>query len=158
MRIGARGETRTHDTGFAIQRLGRLATRAIWNGRRDSNSRVEFGRLACFQLHHFRVICVIRVEHRLSECKFGTPGRIRTRSIDVRSVVLFQLSYRSLRNSWCTVPDSNRCLSVGNAASLPTGPTVPGEMVGEDRIELSPRVPKTRMLALHHTPKIWCAR
>ena len=27
------------------------------------------------------------------------------------------------------------------------------EMVGEDRIELSPRVPKTRMLALHHTPK-----
>jgi hypothetical protein len=27
-------------------------------------------------------------------------------------------------------------------------------MVGEDRIELSPRVPRTRMLALHHTPKI----
>lgn len=26
-------------------------------------------------------------------------------------------------------------------------------MVGVDRIELSPRVPKTRMLALHHTPK-----
>jgi hypothetical protein len=26
-------------------------------------------------------------------------------------------------------------------------------MVGEDRIELSPRVPKTRMLTLHHTPK-----
>jgi hypothetical protein len=25
-------------------------------------------------------------------------------------------------------------------------------MVGEDRIELSPRVPRTRMLALHHTP------
>ena len=25
-------------------------------------------------------------------------------------------------------------------------------MVGEDRVELSPRVPKTRMLALHHTP------
>jgi hypothetical protein len=42
------------NTGFAIQRLGRLATRATWNGRRDSNSRVEFGRLACFQLHHFR--------------------------------------------------------------------------------------------------------
>src|SRR6185369_10171462 len=31
-------------------------------------------------------------------------------------------------------------------------------LVGEDRIELSPRVPRTRMLALHHTPKefrIW---
>ena|ERR1043165_1531073 len=25
-------------------------------------------------------------------------------------------------------------------------------VVGEDRVELSPRVPKTRMLALHHTP------
>ena len=24
-------------------------------------------------------------------------------------------------------------------------------MVGEDRVELSPRVPKTRMLALHHS-------
>src|ERR1044071_10459214 len=43
------------NTGFAIRRLSRLATRAMnWNGRRDSNSRVEFGRLACFQLHHFR--------------------------------------------------------------------------------------------------------
>ena len=63
------------NTGFAIRRLSRLATRAnwnqiprplsgrmskdswhlvTWNGRRDSNSRVEFGRLACFQLHHFR--------------------------------------------------------------------------------------------------------
>lgn len=28
------------------------------------------------------------------------------------------------------------------------------EMVGEDRVELSPRVPKTRMLTLHHTPKL----
>ena len=27
------------------------------------------------------------------------------------------------------------------------------DMVGEDRVELSPRVPRTRMLALHHTPK-----
>src|SRR5438105_10344816 len=26
-------------------------------------------------------------------------------------------------------------------------------LVGVDRIELSPRVPRTRMLALHHTPK-----
>ena len=25
-------------------------------------------------------------------------------------------------------------------------------LVGEDRIELSPRVPRTQMLALHHTP------
>ena len=35
----------------------------------------------------------------------------------------------------------------------PTGPTMHGKfLVGMDRIELSPRVPKTRMLALHHTP------
>ena len=33
----------------------------------------------------------------------------------------------------------------------PTGPTM--RMVGEDRVELSPRVPRTRMLALHHTPE-----
>ena len=46
----------------------------------------------------------------------GTPGRIRTRNLDVRSVALFQLSYRS-KKYWCTVPDSNRCLSVGNAVS-----------------------------------------
>lgn len=52
-------------TGFAIRRLSRLATRAVWNGRRDSNSRVEFGRLACFQLHHFRK-------------ESGAPYRIRT--------------------------------------------------------------------------------
>jgi hypothetical protein len=28
-----------------------------WSGRRDSNSRSEFGRLACFQLHHSRRDC-----------------------------------------------------------------------------------------------------
>ena len=28
----------------------------VWSGRRDSNSRSEFGRLTCFQLHHFRVL------------------------------------------------------------------------------------------------------
>ena len=28
----------------------------VWSGRRDSNSRSEFGRLTCFQLHHFRVV------------------------------------------------------------------------------------------------------
>ena len=38
-------------------------------------------------------------------------------------------------------PMGNRQLEIGNA------------LVGEDRIELSPRVPRTRMLALHHTPK-----
>jgi hypothetical protein len=74
-----------------------------WSGRRDSNSRSEFGRLACCRLHHFRE-------------DSGTPGRTRTRNLDVRSVALFQLSYRSGKG-WSIVPDSNRCLSVGNAVS-----------------------------------------
>src|SRR6266849_1981483 len=32
-------------------------------------------------------------------------------------------------------------------------PDLGSVLVGEDRIELSPRVPRTRMLALHHTPE-----
>ena len=32
------------------------------------------------------------------------------------------------------------------------------EMVGEDRVELSPRVPRTRMRTLHHTPKLKLVR
>ena len=66
------------NTGFAIQRLSHLATRAIWNGRRDSNSRVEFGRLACFQLHHFRIICVIRVLTTRMKLISGRGGQSRT--------------------------------------------------------------------------------
>src|SRR5437762_12715604 len=76
--FGARGETRTQDTGFAIRRLGRLATRANWNGRRDSNSRIEFGRLACFQLHHFRVFGVRRLVGALA---IGVRIRIQFRKV-----------------------------------------------------------------------------
>ena len=95
-------------TGFAIRRLSRLATRAKWNGRRDSNSRVEFGRLACFQLNHFRM--------------------------------------------WNSRQDSNPHSRRSKRRALPIEPQEQNELVGEDRVELSPRVPKTRMLALHHTP------
>jgi hypothetical protein len=35
-------------------RRSSAASCLIWSGRRDSNSRSEFGRLACFQLHHSR--------------------------------------------------------------------------------------------------------
>ena len=42
-------------TGFADRRLNQLGYACTsWSGRRDSNSRSEFGRLACFQLHHSR--------------------------------------------------------------------------------------------------------
>ena len=98
------------NTGFAIQRLSLLATRANWNGRRDSNSRVEFGRLACFQLHHFR-------EESLPERGTKTQKRFL-------------------------------CLCLFVAKNL----------VGEDRVELSPRVPRTRMRTLHHTPKLKLVR
>ncbi len=43
---------------------------------------------------------------------------------------------------WCAFGKSEIRISKSEILSL----------VGEDRIELSPRVPKTRMLALHHTP------
>ena len=33
-------------------------------------------------------------------------------------------------------------------------PFVAKNLVGEDRVELSPRVPRTRMRTLHHTPKL----
>src|SRR6266550_5896285 len=49
-RFGARGEIRTHVYRICSPAPGRLATRANWSGRRDSNSRFEFGRLAGFQL------------------------------------------------------------------------------------------------------------
>jgi hypothetical protein len=90
----------------------------VWSGRRDSNSRGEFGRLECFQLHHSRSrlaiakcrlqigvvslpvkLCWIWTKIKTSRPisnVFGAPGRIRTRSFDVRSVALFQLSYRSV--------------------------------------------------------------
>ena len=42
----------------------------------------------------FRVLQTRANPSQLSD-RFGAPGRIRTRSFDVRSVALFQLSYRS---------------------------------------------------------------
>ena len=70
------------NTGFAIQRLSHLATRA----------------------------------------NFGTEGEIRT-----------------LESS----------LEDSHVSSYITSANI---LVGEDRVELSPRVPRTRMLTLHHTP------
>ena len=122
----------------------------------------------------------------------GTPGRIRTHNLDVRSVALIQLSYRSIMNFGLRISDCgfenrgeqpvmidfrlrfksairNSKSEIWGGASYrirtgvsalatpclePTGPTMQRNfgLVGEDRIELSPRVPRTRMLALHHTP------
>ena len=111
------------NTGFAIQCLIHLATRANWNGRRDSNSRDEFGRLACFQLHHFRI-------DQESWC----GDTFNVASYRIRTGV-------SALATPCRTQLDQRC-----------------EMVGEDRVELSPRVPRTRMLTLHHTPKLKLVR
>jgi hypothetical protein len=44
----------------------------------------------------FRVFQTRANPSQLSDLSIGAPGRTRTRSFDVRSVALFQLSYRSL--------------------------------------------------------------
>jgi hypothetical protein len=116
------------NTGFAIQRLSHLATRAVWRGRRDSNSRVEFGRLACFQLHHFRVG---RESGRPAFC-----GGVRT----LHNKLEHRTGFEPVSQHW-----QRRVLNQLDQRC---------EMVGEDRVELSPRVPRTRMRTLHHTPKL----
>src|SRR2546425_6147845 len=66
------------NTGFAIRRLSRLATRAEWNGRRDSNSRIEFGRLACFRLHHFRKpLPIANCQFPIGRSSHGTESRLK---------------------------------------------------------------------------------
>jgi hypothetical protein len=120
------------NTGFAIQRLSHLATRAVWRGRRDSNSRVEFGRLACFQLHHFRVG---RESGRPAFC-----GGVRT----LHNKLEHRTGFEPVSQHW-----QRRVLNQLDQRC---------EMVGEDRVELSPRVPRTRMRTLHHTPKLKLVR
>ena len=71
---------------------------------------------------------------RFSSSDLGAPGGIRTHNLDVRSVAPIQLSFGS--SLLPTAPAS--CLLL---------------LVREDRIELSPRVSRTRMLALHHARK-----
>ena len=64
----------------------------------------------------------------------GAPGGIRTHNLDVRSVAPIQLSFGS---SLLRAASARACCL----------------LVREDRIELSPRVSRTRMLALHHARK-----
>ena len=180
------------NTGFAIRRLGRLATRAEWNGRRDSNSRIEFGRLACFRLHHFRVSLPI------FNCQFPI-GAVQPKTVSTHTKMPSQKDQSALGNwqsemlwnSWQDLNQQPRRTTT--PARLPRwGPPVskrralPFELqeqghcrfpivdcrfefgvknqlaianrqlamtlVGEDRIELSPRVPRTRMLR-YTTPR-----
>ena len=65
-----------------------------------------------------------RLSHLATRAKFGTEGEIRTLE-------------SSLEDSHVSSYITSACV-----------------LVGEDRVELSPRVPRTRMLTLHHTPFI----
>src|SRR6266404_2177295 len=70
------------NTGSAIRRLSRLATRADL----ERKERFELSKRV-WKTRMFPATSLPR--------RFGTPGRTRTRSLDLRSVALFQLSYRS---------------------------------------------------------------
>ena len=158
------------NTGFAIRRLGRLATRANWNGRRDSNSRIEFGRLACFQIHHFRERRELRQlapwlwgeilfrMRRLTTCAtFGTPGRTRTRNLDVRSVALFQLSYRSVKGFGASYRIRTGVSALATPCLEPTGPTM---RIWSGRTELNchHEFPGLGCCVTPHPEMNWCAR
>jgi hypothetical protein len=124
-------------TGFAVQSLWPdLATRA----RVISN--LGFGISDCGAEREIRTLEASLEDSHVSSyiipaCSSfdGAPGGIRTHNLDVRSVAPIQLSFGSslLR----AAPARACCL-----------------LVREDRIELSPRVSRTRMLALHHARKI----
>ena len=59
----------------------------------------------------------------------------------------------NLCNLWIGAEGEIRTLETRLEVSHVSSYITPAKsLVGEDRVELSPRVPKTRMLTLHHTP------
>jgi hypothetical protein len=111
---GARGETRTHDTGFAIRRLSRLATRArlerkerfelsrrVWKTRMFPATSLPQKNCENAELRDCGIWCdEIRNSaiSQLHNLYFGAPGRIRTHTDDVRSVGLFQFELQDQKN------------------------------------------------------------
>lgn len=53
---------------------------------------------------------------------------------------------------WCPVVESNHCLKVRSFLSYTLYEPGVTKMVGEQRLKLCPRVPKTRMHSIHHSP------
>ena len=127
------------NTGFAIRRLSRLATRADL----ERKERFELSKRV-WKTHMLPATSLPR--------RFGTPGRTRTRNLDVRSVALFQLSYRSKKHCRLLICDCRFDSALKDQSEIGNWNLAMNVVVGEDRVELSPRVPRTRMLALHHTP------
>ena len=131
-RIGARGETRTHDTGFAIQRLGHLATRAV--GAEEEIRTLETS------LEDSHVSSYITSAGDASQGDPRFCGGVRT----VCNKLEHRTGFEPVSQHW-----QRRVLNQLDQRC---------EMVGEDRVELSPRVPRTRMRTLHHTPKLKLVR
>src|SRR6266496_4045922 len=65
--------------------------RRIWSARRDSNSRIEFGRLACFRLHHFRVSLPI------FNCQFPI-GAVQPKTVSTHTKMPSQKDQSALGN------------------------------------------------------------
>ena len=81
-KVGAQGRTQTFNLWFVGPALNQLSYSGM-------NLVVGVGIEPTFRVFQTRAN-----PSQLSDR--GTPGRIRTRSFDVRSVALFQLSYRSI--------------------------------------------------------------
>ena len=125
--LGARGETRTHDTGFAIRRLSHLATRAKI-GTEGEIRTLE----SSLEDSHVSSYITSACDASQGDPRLG--GGVRT----LYDRLEHRTGFEPVSQRW-----QRRVLNQLDQRC---------EMVGEDRVELSPRVPRTRMLTLHHTP------
>ena len=97
----------------------------------------------------FRVFQTRANPSQLSD--LGTPGRIRTRNFDVRSVALFQLSYRSSDEELeraVRLELTNTGFAIRRLSRLATRAV----LERKERFELSSRVWKTRMFPATSLP------
>ena len=144
--IGARGETRTHDNGFAIRRLSHLATRADLFLSVERKERFELSSRV-WKTRMFPATSLPLVSERGSSTLYSsfTPY-LGPRPYQGHSPISFFYPVRRGKAPPHIPAAEPQRHEFGTPEKL---------MVGEDRIELSPRVPKTRMLALHHTPLLF---
>ena len=88
---------------------------------------------------------------------YGTPGRTRTRNFDVRSVALFQLSYRSLKRIGASYRTRTGVSALATPCLEPTGPTM-RVWSGWTELNCHHEFPGLGCLR-YTTPRLyWCAR
>jgi hypothetical protein len=114
------------NTGFAIQRLSHLATRAIGT---EGEIRTLESSLEDSHVSSYITSAWWRESGRPASCWWGENS---SDELEHRT------GFEPVSQHW-----QRRVLNQLDQRC---------EMVGEDRVELSPRVPRTRMLTLHHTP------